>query len=77
MKKSTPQYTFNKTEIQLLRELAKGKQSLLQIKGRLQIKSAFLSRSLKKLREKGIIQTTAEGNRKYAYFSDTKHASAS
>ncbi len=75
MKKSTPQYAFNKTEIQLLRELAKGKQSLLQIKRRLQIKSAFLSRSLKKLREKGIIQTTAEGNRKYAYFSDTKHAS--
>jgi biotin operon repressor len=75
MKKSTPQYAFNKTELQLLKELAKGKQSLLQIKRRLQIKSAFLSRNLKKLQQKGIIQTTAEGNRKYAYFSETKHAS--
>jgi len=30
---------------------------------------------LKKLQQKGIIQTTAEGNRKNAYFSETKHAS--
>lgn len=75
MKNSTPQYAFNKTELQLLRELAKGKQSLLQIKRLLQIKSAFLSRNLKKLQQKGIIQTVAEGNRKCAYFSETKHAS--
>ena len=75
MKNSTPQYAFNKTELQLLRELAKGKQSLLQIKRLLQIKSAILSRNLKKLQQKGIIQTTAEGNRKNAYFSETKHAS--
>ncbi len=75
MKNSTPQYAFNKTEIQLLRELAEGKQSFLQIKKLLQIKSAFLSRNLKKLQQKGIIQTAAEGNRKNAYFSETKHAS--
>lgn len=75
MKNSTSQYAFNKTELQLLRELAKGKQSLLQIKRLLQIKSAFLSRNLKKLQQKGIIQTVAEGNRKIAYFSETKHAS--
>jgi DNA-binding MarR family transcriptional regulator len=75
MKNSKPQYAFNKTEIQLLRELAKGKQSFLQIKKLLQIKSAFLSRNLKKLQQKGIIQTAAEGNRKNAYFSETKHAS--
>jgi len=30
---------------------------------------------LKKLQQKGIIQAIAEGNRKYAYFSETKHAS--
>jgi len=75
MKNPTPQYAFNKTEIRLLRELAKGKQSFLQIKKLLQIKSAFLSRNLKKLQQKGIIQTAAEGNRKNAYFSETKHAS--
>jgi len=75
MKNSTPQYAFNKTELQLLKELTKGKQSFLQIKRLLQIKSAYLSRSLKKLQQKGIIQTIAEGNRKNAYFSETKHAS--
>jgi DNA-binding HxlR family transcriptional regulator len=75
MKNSASQYAFNKTEIRLLREIAKGKQSLLQIKKVLQIKPAFLSRNLKKLRQKGFIQTTAEGNQKTAYFSETKHAS--
>ena len=75
MKSCAPQYAFNKTEIRLLRELAKGKQSLLQIKRLLQIKPAFLSRNLKKLQQKGIIQTAAEGNQKTAYFSETKHAS--
>jgi DNA-binding MarR family transcriptional regulator len=75
MKKSAPQYTFNRKEVQLLRDLAKGKQSLLQIKRDLQIKPAFLSRNLKKLQQKGIIQTAMEGNQKGAYFSETKHAS--
>ncbi len=75
MKSYVPQYAFNKTEIRLLRELAKGKQSLLKIKALVQIKPAFLSRNLKKLQQKGIIQTAAEGNQKTAYFSETKHAS--
>ncbi len=75
MKSCSPEYAFNETEIRLLRELAKGKQPLLQIKRRLQIKPAFLSRNLKKLQQKGIIQTAAEGNQKTAYFSETKHAS--
>ncbi len=75
MKSCAPQYAFNKTEIRLLRELAKGKQPLLQIKRLLQIKPAFLSRNLKKLQQKGIIQIAAEGNQKTAYFSETKHAS--
>lgn len=75
MKSRSPQYAFNKTEIRLLREFAKCKQSLLQIKKVLQIKPAFLSRNLKKLQQKGIIQTVTEGNKKTAYFSETKHAS--
>lgn len=75
MKNSSSQYAFNRTEIRLLSELTKGKQSLLKIKRALQIKSAFLSRNLKKLQQKGIIQTVAEGNQKTAYFSETKHAS--
>ena len=75
MKRCASQFAFNKTEIQLLRELAKGEQSLRQIKMLLRIKPALLSRNLKKLKQKGIIQTVAEGNRKRAYFSETKHAS--
>ncbi|MCL5949954.1 MAG: hypothetical protein M1490_05700 [Candidatus Bathyarchaeota archaeon] len=47
----------------------------MQIKKVLQLKPAFLSRNLKKLQQKGIIQTAAEGNQKTAYFSETKHAS--
>jgi DNA-binding HxlR family transcriptional regulator len=75
MKSRAPQYAFNKTEIRILRELAKDKQPILQIKRLLQIKSSFLSRNLKKLQQKGIIQTAADGNQKTAYFSETKHAS--
>jgi hypothetical protein len=75
MKRCTPQYTFNKTEIRLLRELTKGKQSLLQIKKGLQLKPALLSRILKKLQQKGFIQTARERHQKAAYFSETKHAS--
>jgi hypothetical protein len=52
MKNLAPQYAFSKIELQLLRELAKGKQSLLLIKRLLQIKSAFLSRNLKKPQQK-------------------------
>lgn len=75
MKSRLPQYAFNEIEIQLLREIAKGKQSLQQIKKALQLKPAFLSRNLKTLQQKGFIQTAAEGNQKTAYFSETKHAS--
>ncbi len=75
MKSNSSQYAFNKTEIRLLRELAKGKQSLQHIKKALQIKPAFLSRNLKKLQQKGVVQTAAEGNQKTAYYSETKHAS--
>ncbi len=68
MKRCAPQYTFNKTEIRLLRELTKGKQSLLQIKKGLQLKPALLSRILKKLQQKGFIQTASEGNQKSRLF---------
>lgn len=68
-------YAFSKPELQILRELTKGKQSLPEIKTSLLLKPALLSYNLKKLQIKGLIQTTEQGNRKYAYFSETKHAS--
>jgi len=70
-----PDYAFSKVELQILRELTKGKLSLPEIKKLLSLKSALLSYNLKKLRKKGLIQTTEQGNRKYTYFSEAKHAS--
>jgi len=52
----------------------KGKQSLPEIRKSLSLKPALLSYNLKKLQKKGLIQTTGEGNRKYACFSETSHA---
>ena len=69
------EYAFSKLEIQILRELTKGKLSLSEIKKPLLLKPALLSYNLKKLLKKGLIQTTEQGNRKYAFFSETKHAS--
>jgi len=69
------EYAFSKEELQILRELTKGKLSLPEVKKSLSVKSALLSYYLKKLQKKGLIETTAQGNRKYAYFIQTKHAS--
>ena len=75
VRNTDPEYAFNKAELQILRELTKGKISLSEIRKPLSLKPALLSYNLKKLAKKGIIQTTEQGNRKYAYFSETKHAS--
>ena len=68
------EYAFGRSEIRILRELAKGKCSLLEIEKSLSLKPALVSHNLKKLLKKGLILTIREGNRKYAYFNDTKHA---
>jgi len=68
-------YAFSKSEIQILRELAKGRRSLSDIEESISLKPALLSYNLKKLLKKGLIKTTEQGNRKYVYFNDTKHAS--
>ncbi len=75
MRHTEPEYAFSKAELQILRELTKGKQSLPEIRKSLSLKPSLLSHNLKKLRENGLIQTTGQGNRKYACFSETKHAS--
>jgi DNA-binding HxlR family transcriptional regulator len=75
MRNTDPEYAFSKGELQILRELTKGKESLPEIRKSLSLKPALLSHNLKKLLKKGLIQTTEQGNRKYAYFSETKHAS--
>ena len=75
MRNTDSEYAFSKAELQILRELTKGKLSLPEIRKSLSLKPALLSYNLKKLRKKGLIQTTEQGNRKYACFSETKHAS--
>lgn len=67
-------YTLSKIELRLLRELARGKQYLPEIRKSLSLKPALLSYNLKKLVKKGLIQTRESGNRKLADYSETKHA---
>jgi len=75
MRTAQAEYIFSKSEIRILRELAKGKRSLSEIEASCSLKPALLSHNLKRLLKKGLIETTGQGNRKYAYFNDTKHAS--
>jgi DNA-binding Lrp family transcriptional regulator len=74
MQTAHAEYAFGRSEIQILRELTKGKGSLSEIEKSLSLKPALVSHNLKKLLKKGLILTIREGNRKYAYFNDTKHA---
>lgn len=75
MKTASTEYAFSKPELQMLRELAKGRHELSSIKEALSIKPSLLSYNLKKLLNKGLIKTTEEGYRKQVYFNDSKHAS--
>jgi len=75
MKTASFGYAFAKPELQILRELAKGKHELSSIKEACSIKSSLMSYNLKKLLDKGLIKTVSQGHRKYVYFNDSKHAS--
>jgi len=75
MKTASREYAFTKSELQILRELAKGRHELSSIKEALSIKSSLLSYNLKKLLDKGLIKTAGQGYRKQVYFNDSKHAS--
>jgi DNA-binding HxlR family transcriptional regulator len=74
MRTTHADYVFSKTEIRILRQLSKGKQSLSEIGKTLSLKPAWLSQNLKKLQEKGLTQKIVQGNSKLAYFNDAKHA---
>lgn len=75
MKTASLGYMFTKSELQILRELAKGKHELSSIKEAYSIKSSLLSYNMKKLMDKGLIKTVSQGHWKYVYFNDSKHAS--
>ena len=74
MKTVSLDYTFSKPELQILKELAKGKHELSSIEDALSIKPSLLSYNLKKLQNKGLIKTTQQTFKKQVYFSDSKHA---
>ena len=75
MKTTHAEYAFSKSEIRILKELAKGERALPQIEKALSIRPSLLSYNLKKLLNKGLIKTTEKGSRKHARFNDSKHAS--
>jgi len=75
MKTALSEYAFNKLEIRILRELARGERSLPQIEEALSIKPSLLSYDLRKLLNRGIIRVNEKGSRKYVRFNDSKHAS--
>lgn len=81
MKKKLENYTFNKLEIKILKEIAKGNHSLPLLIRSLLIKPNLLSYNLKKLLKKRLINFKRKKHyyrkksRKYVHFSDSKHAS--
>jgi DNA-binding transcriptional ArsR family regulator len=74
MRTASEEYAFTKSELQILKELSKGKHDLSSIKEELSMKPSLLSYNLKKLLSKGLITTIGRGHRKQINFSDSKHA---
>ncbi|MDR2720328.1 MAG: hypothetical protein LBC03_05960 [Nitrososphaerota archaeon] len=74
MKLSAGKYTFSKTELKTLKEIAKGHHELYTIQTQLSIKPPLLTYTLKKLQTKDLIKITNKGIKKQVAFSNTKHA---
>jgi len=74
MKTPTGEYSFNRAELKILKEISRGNYELSSIQTRLSIKPSLLTYTLKKLQKKGVVKFTHIGTKKQAYFSDIKHA---
>ena len=76
MKKRMKEYLFNKLEVKILKEVAKGNNTFYLLKKFLMIKPNLLSYNLKKLLQKRFIQVERKQKRlgKYVYFNSSKHA---
>jgi len=75
MKNKLGNYTFNKLEIRILKEVTRGKHTFSEIKEALKIKPSLLSYNIKKLSQKGLIKKIKKGSKRNVYFDSTKHAS--
>lgn len=75
MKKRRKEYLLNKLEVKILKEVAKGNNTIYLLKKFLMIKPNLLSYNLKKLLQKRFIQLERKGKSgKYVYFNSSKHA---
>jgi DNA-binding HxlR family transcriptional regulator len=74
MKTASPDCSFSKPELLILKEIAGGKHELSSIEAALSIKPSLLSYNLKKLQKKGLIKTTQQAIKKQVYMNDSKHA---
>jgi hypothetical protein len=69
------EYLLNKLEVKILKEVAKGNNTIYLLKKFLMIKPNLLSYNLKKLLQKRFIQLERKGKYgKYVYFNSSKHA---
>jgi len=75
MKRRMKEYLLNKLEVKILKEVAKGNNTIYLLKKFLMIKPNLLSYNLKKLLQKRFIQLERRGKYgKYVYFNSSKHA---
>jgi DNA-binding MarR family transcriptional regulator len=83
MKSKLEDYSFSKSEIRILREIADENHALSSIRTKLHIKPSLLSHDLRKLSQNGIVILKKRGRytpkkigarRKYVYFAESKHA---
>ena len=75
MKRRRKEYLLNKLEVKILKEVAKGNNTIYLLKKFLMIKPNLLSYNLKKLLQKRFIQLERKGKSgKYVYFNSSKHA---
>ena len=72
MKTASPEYSFNKAELEILEEIAKGKHEFSSIETALSISPSLLSYNLQKLQTKGIAKTAKKTYKKQAFFTDFK-----
>jgi hypothetical protein len=74
VKTENPGYSFSGAELEILREIAKGKHEFSSIKTALCVSPSLLSYNMQKLQTKGLTKTTKKAYKKQVFFTDFKHA---
>ena len=74
MKTANPKYSFSKTELQILKEVAKGAHDFSSIESTLGVSPPLLTYNFKKLQNKGLVKATKKAYKKQVFFADFNHA---